>query len=215
MSAVQFSFWNEIPISCSLSGDDYIDTESVLVRNNLIVTGTNSAGEASDVAMFDLFTGACTVLPVRGLHPSTDGQDTLYLFTILDPDFRYRVVEVSVSSLYATTLDTTGIAPKKRSGRFTVVYYQGCLFMVGGFQIFRGDATGSFVYQLILDTKEWTTLEYSGRFPASVPHAPITGCRAGHSASLNSGKLYIFGGTTVEDSMLNTDYLTSSVFDNT
>jgi hypothetical protein len=215
MSAVQFSFWKEVPLNCTLEAENYIEPESVLVHNNLVITGTNSSGDPSDVAMLDLFTGSCTILPVKGQHPATDGQDTLYLLTILDPDFRYRVIEVSVTSLYAETLDTTGIAPKKRSGRFTVVYFQGCLYMLGGFQIFRGDATGSFVYQLILDTKEWTTLEYSGRFPASVPHAPITGCRAGHSSSLYKSKLFVFGGTTVEDSMLNTDYLTSSVFDNT
>jgi hypothetical protein len=44
--------------------------------------------------MLDLFTS--TILPVKGLHPAADGQDTLYLLTILDPDFRYRVIEVAV-----------------------------------------------------------------------------------------------------------------------
>jgi hypothetical protein len=48
--------------------------------------------------------------------------------------------------------------------------------MLGGLQILRGEATGSFVYQLILDTKE-----YCGRFASSVPHSPITGSRAGES----------------------------------
>jgi hypothetical protein len=48
--------------------------------------------------------------------------------------------------------------------------------MLCGFQILRGEATGSFVYQLILNTKE-----YSGRLASSVPHSPITGSRAGES----------------------------------
>jgi hypothetical protein len=33
--------------------------------------------------MLDLFT--CTILPVKGLRHKTNGQDTLYLLTILDP----------------------------------------------------------------------------------------------------------------------------------
>jgi hypothetical protein len=44
--------------------------------------------------MLDLLTS--TILPVKGLHPAIDGQDTMYLLTILDPDFRCRVIEVSV-----------------------------------------------------------------------------------------------------------------------
>jgi hypothetical protein len=42
------------------------------------------------------------------------------------------MIEVSATSLYAETLDTTGIAPKKRS-------VQGCLYMLGGLQIFLGN----------------------------------------------------------------------------
>jgi hypothetical protein len=34
----------------------------------------------------------------------TDGQDTLYLLTILHPDFRYHVTEVYVTSQFAKTL---------------------------------------------------------------------------------------------------------------
>jgi hypothetical protein len=44
--------------------------------------------------MLDLFT--YIILPVHCLDPATDGQDTLHLLTILDPDFRYRVAEVSM-----------------------------------------------------------------------------------------------------------------------
>jgi hypothetical protein len=58
------------------------------------------------------------------------------------------VIEVSVTKLYAETLDTTGIAPKKRS-------VQGCLYMLGGFQIFRGNETALCINS---DTK------YSDRF---------------------------------------------------
>jgi hypothetical protein len=37
----------------------------------------------------------------RSKVPATDSQDTLYLLTILDPDFRYHVIEVYVTSLFA------------------------------------------------------------------------------------------------------------------
>jgi hypothetical protein len=36
------------------------------------------------------------ILPVRGLRPANDGQDTQYLLTIVDPYFRYHVIEVSI-----------------------------------------------------------------------------------------------------------------------
>lgn len=57
------------------------------------------------------------------------------------------------------------------------VYYQSNIYFFGGMQLFKGDSTGSFVYKLDLDTKEWDTVEYSGIFPASVPNTPYTGCR--------------------------------------
>jgi hypothetical protein len=79
--------------------------------------------------------------------------------------------------------------------------------------MYRGDATGSFVYKLDLESKEWNNIDYSGIFPATKPHAPMTGCRSGHSTAKVGNSIYIFGGTMVEDSLLNPECLTSSVFD--
>jgi hypothetical protein len=50
--------------------------------------------------------------------------------------------------------------------------------MLGGFQAFRGEATGSCVYHFILDTKRYSE-------PASVPHAPIAEGLAGQSIQLH------------------------------
>lgn len=152
---------------------------------------------------------------MQGLHPCTDGNSIIYLLTVPEnSDYRYQIIEYSLDTMTATIIDTTGIAPKRRKPTLSCLYFQGCIYLFGGMQIYRGDATGSFVYRLDLETKEWSNVEYSGSFPATVPHAPHTGCRSGHSTVLVGHKTFVFGGTMIEDSLLNAECLTSSIFDN-
>jgi hypothetical protein len=66
--------------------------QSVLVHNYLVITAT-SPKSPSDVAMLDLFTSTPSLLKVCTLRQTVK---MLYLLTILNPDFRYRVIEVSV-----------------------------------------------------------------------------------------------------------------------
>lgn len=151
---------------------------------------------------------------VQGQHPTTDGVSLIYLLVVPEnSDFRYQVLEYSLDTSTGVVLDTTGIAPKHRKSPLTCVYYSSAIYFFGGLQIYRGDATGSFVYKLDLESKEWNNVDYSGIFPATVPHAPITGCRSGHSTAKVGSSIFIFGGTMVEDSLLNPECLTSSVYD--
>ena len=138
----------------------------------------------------------------------------LYLLSLPEnSDYRYQVIEYTLETNSHVILDTTGIAPKQRKAPLSCVYYSSALYFFGGLQIYRGDATGSFVYKLDLESKEWNNIDYTGVFPATVPHTPITGCRSGHSTARVNSSIYIFGGTMVEDSLLNPECLTSSVFD--
>lgn len=152
--------------------------------------------------------------PVQGQHPTTDGNSLIYILAVPEnSDFRYQVIEYSLENNSFQTLNTTGIAPKQRKPPLSCVWHSSALYFFGGLQIYRGDATGSFVYKLDLESKEWNNIDYTGTFPATVPHAPITGCRSGHSTARVGSSIYIFGGTMVEDSLLNPECLTSSVFD--
>jgi len=216
MSQVHFSFWRHLAGDAEvLAPGDLLDPESVLLNNKLYITGVSASGAVSDLLFYDLETELLVRQPIKGRHPATDGNSLLYLLTLQeDSDFRYQVVEFDVEASSSSLLETTGIAPKERKGRVSSIWHQGYLYFFGGFQMYKGDATGSFVYQLCIETREWTTIDYSGNFPASNPHAPFTGCRAGHSTILTDDRIIIFGGTLIENSLLNAEYLTSSVFDN-
>ena len=216
MSQVHFSFWRHLAGDAEvLAPGDLLDPESVLLNNKLYITGVSATGAVSDLLFYDLETELLVRQSIKGRHPATDGNSLLYLLSLQDDsDFRYQVVEFDVEASSSSVLETTGIAPKERKGRVSCVWHQGYLYFFGGFQMYKGDATGSFVYQLCIETREWTTIDYSGNFPASNPHAPFTGCRAGHSTILTDERIIIFGGTLIENSLLNAEYLTSSVFDN-
>lgn len=217
---VRFSFWKKINSSNGLlHAGEILEPESVLIGNHFFLTGKSISGQILELQEFELGnpnleTQSWESRAVQGQHPTTDGISLIYLIVLPEnSDFRYQVIEYSLDTNTAITLDTTGIAPKQRKSPLSCVYYSSALYFFGGLQIYRGDATGSFVYKLDLESKEWNNIDYTGMFPATVPHAPITGCRSGHSTARVGSSIYIFGGTMVEDSLLNSECLTSSVYD--
>lgn len=211
---VKFSFWKKIPLNPFLHTGEILEPESVVVNNKFFITGKSISGQVLDLQEFQLDTYETETRPVQGQHPATDNQSILYLLSVPEnSDYRYQVIEYSLETNTWIMIPTTGIAPKQRKSPLSCVYHSAALYFFGGLQIFRGDATGSFVYKLDLESKEWNNIDYSGIFPATKPHAPMTGCRSGHSTSKVGNSILIFGGTMVEDSLLNPECLTSSVFD--
>jgi len=216
---VKFSFWKKIPLDCFLQIGEVLEPESVLVGNKLFVTGKSINGRVLEMMELQQVSGPCEmytfeIRPVQGQHPTTDGVNTIYLLALPEnSDYRYQVIEYSLETNTGMVLPTTGISPKQRKPPLSCIYHGSALYFFGGLQMYRGDATGSFVYKLDLESKEWNNIDYSGIFPATKPHAPMTGCRSGHSTAKVGNSIYIFGGTMVEDSLLNPECLTSSVFD--
>ena len=150
--------------------------------------------------------------PVQGLHLCTDGEEFIYLLYVPeDTDYRYQVIEFTLDGTRSTPLETSGIPPKQRKPPLSCLYFQRCIYFWGGMQIFRGDATGSFVYQLDLDSLMWTNIEYEGLFPATLPHEPFVGCRFGHSTVQFDAQVLVFGGTAVEPWLVSPDCASSSV----
>ena len=220
MEPLQLCFWKKLRSSFGVyEVDSVLQPESVQVQNKLFFTGHSPSHEPLDLVEYDtgviyLDTDRWRVHPVRGVHPCTDERSLLYLLQVPDhSDYRYQVLEFSLDDARVSLLETSGIAPKKREPPLSCLYYCGCLYYWGGRQIFRGDATGSFVYKLTLRTGEWTQIEYQGSFPATRPHEPFTGCRFGHSTVRFDSKVLVFGGTLVEQPIVSSDCLTSSVLD--
>jgi hypothetical protein len=102
------------------------------------------------------------------------------------------------ASLYVEKLDTIGIATVRQ---VDCRVFSRMSLILGGLQIFCGDATGSLVYQLILDTKDGRTLE--------IVQLPSI------SASCTNYRVSSWPVYTVVwwDCEADIDYLTSSVLD--
>lgn len=211
---VRFCFWKKIS-----SAREYFkslklgEVESVRVGRRIFISPVNNENTPTELIQYDLDADTWSNLPVLGFHPATDGSHNIYLLALNTPDYRYQVIEYCLDTLTSTILDTTGIPPKKRRGPFSFFYYQASLYFFGGIQCFKADQTGSFVYKLDLESMEWNNIEYSGQFPASVPHGAMTGCRYGHSIYRYGHRVIVFGGTLIEESFMKSEYLTASMQD--
>eukprot|EP00744_Colponema_vietnamica_P009123 GILI01012998.1.p1 GENE.GILI01012998.1~~GILI01012998.1.p1 ORF type:complete len:597 (-),score=121.30 GILI01012998.1:393-2183(-) len=175
---------------------------AVAAAGSMFIVGGNHLTGSTEMYEFNF--GTHSLLRVEmvesGLYPVTDGT-RIFLFDLpckVGSDFRYEIVEFNAALRTWRRLRCTGIAPKSREGGFSSVIHENSLYFFGGFQVYAGDVTGSFVYKLDLRTHEWTTVEYSGDFPATAPFQPFTGCRSGQSAVLHGSKVLVFGGSVLE-----------------
>jgi hypothetical protein len=55
---------------------------------------------------------------------------------------------------------------------FYSFYLNDKIYFFGGFQIFPGDNTGSFIYSFCTINYEWSLVNYLGSFPATNPLSP-------------------------------------------